>query len=61
MDELWNDDLIQFARLLSEINAVGFRELDWTGLCDSMDLTHVDIDDLFDRADAVWEQAKERL
>lgn len=56
--QLWDDDLIQFARLLCEINAT-HSEIDVAALCESMDLEYDDIDTLFDRAHVVWEQAKE--
>jgi hypothetical protein len=57
---LWDDDRIQFARLISEIAAVQ-DNLDWEGLCDSMDLTAAELDDLFERAHVVWERAKESI
>lgn len=53
----WDDDLVQFARLLCEINAT-FSEIDVPGLCESMDLEPERIGELFDRADTVWEIAK---
>lgn len=53
----WDDNLIQFARLLSEITAIQ-DNLDIDGLAVSMDLDRADVIDLFDRADDVWEQAK---
>lgn len=57
---LWDDDLIQFARLLAEIAAT-HDGLDIQTLCESMDLEPSDINELFDRADAVWERAKAQL
>lgn len=53
---LWDDNTIQFARLLCEIMAT--QNVDYEALCESMDLTDADINDLFDRADDVWERAK---
>lgn len=53
---LWDDDLIQFARLICEINAT--QELDMETLCESMDLDLITLGDVFDRADDVWEIAK---
>lgn len=55
--DLWSDDLIQFARLLSEINATQ-DNLDYEALCESMDLTPGDIVELFDRAGLVFEATK---
>jgi hypothetical protein len=56
---LWLDDSIQFPRLLDEIRAT--QELDYAALCDSMDLTSEEIDELFDRAMAKWEVQKASL
>lgn len=53
---LWEDDLIQFARLLCEINAT--QDMDLEILAESMDLGLGNINDLFDRADNAWERAK---
>lgn len=55
---LWDEDLIQFARLLSEI-AAGQSSIRFEDLCASMDLEVDDINELFDRANEVWENAKE--
>ena len=54
---LWDDNLFQFPRLLCEINAT--QELDLPALAESMDLTLPDVIELFDRADDVWELAKQ--
>lgn len=54
---LWDDNLIQFARLLSEIAAT--QTLDGAALCESMDLDLDEVDSLFQRAHKVWEEAKE--
>jgi hypothetical protein len=54
---LWNDNLLQFARLLSEITATQ-DNLDYDALCESMDLELVDVAELFERAQDVWEAAK---
>lgn len=55
--EAWDDNLVQFARLLCEIKATQ-DHLDIDELCESMDLAPDDIEALFDRADEVWELAK---
>lgn len=55
----WEDDSIQFPRLLSEIlNTQG--SLDWEALED-MDLSRDQIEELFDRADARWQAIKRRI
>lgn len=57
--ELWNNDLVQFARLLDEITAT-FSEIDFPRLRESMDLPQERIDELFERARRVWEAAKRK-
>lgn len=60
--KIWDNDLIQFARLLAEINAnVAFPSTDLKALCESMDLPVDRVNELFDRADKVWEESKKRL
>src|SRR3990172_4999175 len=54
---LWDNDLIQFARLLSEVRATQ-PPLDLKALCERMDLYKNEIEGLFDRAERVWENAK---
>jgi len=53
---LWEGNLIQFARLLCEINAT--HELDFIPLCESTDLEPEELIEVFDRADEVWEASK---
>lgn len=57
----WEDDSIQFPRLLAEINAVGLSEEQMAGLRDSMELTDEKIDELMDRAEETWTIHKESL
>lgn len=52
----WHNNAIQFPRLLAEINAT--QDLHLPVLAESMDLAISDINELFDRAGAVWERAK---
>jgi hypothetical protein len=56
MNPYWEDDLVQFARLLCEINAT--QEIDIISLCESMDLNHDEVIEVWDRADKVWESVK---
>jgi hypothetical protein len=59
---LWEDDALQFARLLCELAAVGVPDgADWASLSENMDLSVVELDSLFDRARRRWEEAKERI
>lgn len=53
---LWDDDTIQFARLLAEISATQ-DSLDIAALCESMNLEPADVDALFERADVAWKAA----
>lgn len=57
---LWEDDKIQFARLLSEIKAnVSIAWEDHADLGKSMDLDGDQIEALFRRAERVWEESKQ--
>ncbi len=53
---LWENDLIQFARLLSEIRAT--QVIEYKLLCEATDLEAKDIKSVFDRADKVFGQLK---
>lgn len=55
-EPLWDDDLIQFARLLCEVRAT--HEIDNEGICVSMDLPDERVEELFARAQRVWDKAK---
>lgn len=58
----WEDNAIQFPRLLSEIaGAVTISEDDWLLLCESMDLSQDEVRELFNRAQAEWENIKNEL
>jgi len=57
---VWQDDSIQFPRLLAEIMATQ-ENLDFTLLAESMDLDVAYIDELFDRANTAWEKAKKQV
>ena len=58
----WEDDSIQFPRLIAEIIAnVNIDDLAFQDLQDSMDLSRAEVNSLFDRAIASWEKAKEGL
>ena len=55
----WNNNAIQFPRLLAEINAcVTISNEDWLDLLESMDLSEDDIIELMDRANDEWERIK---
>lgn len=56
-NEKWHDNSIQFPRLLAEILATQDK-LDLASLAESMDLSTDEINELFDRAVAVWEATK---
>lgn len=55
---LWENNHVQFARLLAEIVATQ-EKLDIDALCASMDLTPGELDELFERAQASWEEHKD--
>lgn len=64
-NKLWKNDKVQFARLLCELvaNWHDDKESKTTirAVADAMDLSVDDINELFDRADAVWEKAKAKV
>lgn len=55
-DRAWNNDFVQFARLLCEIAAT--QDVDFGALSESMDLEKEHIDELFERAYLAWEGVK---
>lgn len=54
VNKLWNDNLTQFARLLAEINAT--QTLNYESLSEQTDLTLQEIDELFERANDVFNE-----
>jgi hypothetical protein len=54
---LWDDTKIQAIRLVSEIIATQ-DNLDMEALCESMDLEMEDLNELMDRIQETWENAK---
>jgi hypothetical protein len=61
MPKRWDNDLLQFARLLSEIKGVGLNSKQMEDLGVSMDLEHGRIDELFNRAERIFEEEKDNL
>lgn len=55
-NQVWNDNHIQFPRLIAEIMAT--QDLDLECLAESMDLTVDDVNELFDRASEEWGSIK---
>lgn len=55
---LWEDDSIQFARLLAEIGYIGMSDGDVQAICESMDISEDEFNQLLIRADIAWEKAK---
>ncbi len=54
---MWNNDLIQFARLICEIAATQ-ENFDANAVCSEMDIDPTELNQLFDRAHHVWEAYK---
>ena len=54
----WSDNLIQFARLLAELHALGLGKGSWTALAGAMDLEVDQVEALFGRAQTVWDKLK---
>ena len=57
-NEAWHDDSIQFPRLLSEIAAS--QDLNIEEIASDMDLSPDEVNQLFNRAHAAWEEIKAR-
>lgn len=55
---VWENDGIQFPRLLAEIMAAGVGEAVWDELLASMDLESDQLSELFDRAQVAFERSK---
>lgn len=58
--DLWRNNEIQFARLICELVA-NVENLEFQALCESMDLEPDELQELFERADVVWETSKKNL
>lgn len=61
MSNLWENNRVQFIRLISEINAIGLSPEQYQELSESMDLEIESIDQLFDRAEIEWQEHKKYL
>lgn len=61
MSNLWENNRVQFIRLISEINAIGLSPEQYQELSESMDLEIEFIDELFDRAEIEWQEHKKYL
>ncbi len=61
-DDRWRDDAIQFPRLIAEIaaNVEGTPD-EWAALCESMDISPQQLNELFERANTAWERAKDAV
>lgn len=61
----WDDNTIQFPRLLDELQGVGvvdlLKEAEWEALEQSMDLKREDIMDIWSRAGREWDRIKAEL
>lgn len=60
LTSLWDQNPVQFPRLLSEIYAVGLNKEQYNDLCGSMDLSRDDLDKLFARAEEVWQKYEDK-
>jgi len=61
-NKLWKNDKVQFARLLCELSANWDDDTSCKqtirAVAEAMDLSVDEVNELFDRADVVWEAAK---
>ncbi len=59
---LWETDRIQFARLLSEIRGnIDIATYQWDHLCQEMDLTPAQLEQIFERAQMLYERTKKQI
>lgn len=57
----WNDNSIQFPRLIAEAEAAGaFKPSIIKAMAESMDLERVEVIELIDRAQHEWDKIKSR-
>jgi hypothetical protein len=62
MKTLWNNDKVQFARLISELESAGaFTSNVVETLCESMDLSVGEIDEIVERAQNSFDEVKSNL
>lgn len=62
MSNLWNNNRVQFARLLAEIRAIGLTDEQYQKLMESMDLLECEhIDELLERAEIEWQKQKAKV
>ena len=56
--ERWEDDTVQFPRLLAELRAVDIPAAQLAEVCDSMDIDPETLEELFTRAERRWNRIK---
>lgn len=57
----WDNNRVQFARLLAELRAVGLTDEQYAALRESMDLARDRIDEVLERAETEWQRLKEQV
>jgi hypothetical protein len=59
---LWDDNLIQFSRFISEAEVAGaFPDRVMAEMEENMDLSPEELSELIDRAQTAWEEQKRRI
>ena len=59
MPSKWEDNSIQFPRLIAEAEAAGLWTADvsvFNAMCESMDLEHEEVFEIIERAQTVWDK-----
>ena len=60
----WTNPLVQFARLVDEMQAAipetAWNDM-WVSLRESMDVTEQELEELFERAQTLWDEIKAQL
>lgn len=55
----WNNDNIQFPRLLAELRAIGLTPEQYEFLNESMDVDREQVDEILERSEVVWQEIKD--
>jgi hypothetical protein len=58
---LWEQDRIQFPRLLAELRTIGLQGRQYFKLKETMDLEIAEIDELLERAERAWRRHLSRF
>jgi len=61
LGSLWEDNAIQFTRLVAEVWAAGLTPGQWQTLLDELEMSDQQLTDVFEKAEEEWERLKEQI